>query len=123
MYHTAQSAWYSRTQIDLDAGERWFCTEDEAIAAGWRAPIQIHPESAGASEKPGRAGPCETAININAAGVDELEGLPGIGRVLAQRIIDYRSEHGPFSSVDELEEVDRIGPATVDKIRNCVTVE
>jgi endonuclease YncB( thermonuclease family) len=38
IYHTPWSPWYSRTQIDETAGERWFCDEAEAIAAGWRAP-------------------------------------------------------------------------------------
>lgn len=38
IYHTPWSPWYDRTQIDETAGERWFCDEAEAIAAGWRAP-------------------------------------------------------------------------------------
>jgi len=39
IYHPPWSPWYSRTKISEDKGERWFCSEDEAIAAGWRAPI------------------------------------------------------------------------------------
>ncbi|MGH1351233.1 MAG: thermonuclease family protein [Methyloligellaceae bacterium] len=38
IYHTPWSPWYSRTRINLKKGERWFCTEDEALKAGWRAP-------------------------------------------------------------------------------------
>ena len=39
IYHTPWSPWYSRTRIRLEDGERWFCTEREAIDAGWRAPV------------------------------------------------------------------------------------
>ena len=52
-------------------------------------------------------------IDINRATLDDLITLPGIGPALAQRIIDYRIEHGPFRSVEELEYVNGIGPQTV----------
>lgn len=39
IYHAPWSPWYSRTKISPEKGERWFCSEDEAVAAGWRAPI------------------------------------------------------------------------------------
>ena len=61
-------------------------------------------------------------VNINTAGAEELELLPGIGKVLAQRIVEFRRMNGPFSSVDELDEVERIGPATVERIMECVTL-
>jgi competence protein ComEA len=61
-------------------------------------------------------------ININTASEGDLEGLSGIGPVLAQRIVDYRTEHGPFSSVDGLLDVSGIGPATLDEFRAQVTV-
>jgi len=53
-------------------------------------------------------------IDINRAMVEDLINLPGIGPALAQRIIDYRIEHGPFQSVEELEYVSGIGPQTVN---------
>jgi competence protein ComEA len=61
-------------------------------------------------------------ININTASVTELETLSGIGEVLAGAIVDYRTENGPFASVDDLESVSGIGPATLEEIRDQVTV-
>ena len=61
-------------------------------------------------------------IDINTATAEELEQLMGIGPVLAQAIIDYRAEHGPFESVDELLEVSGIGESKLDNIRNDVTL-
>ena len=59
---------------------------------------------------------------MNTAGLEELEGLPGIGRVKAQAILDYRSAHGAFRSVEELLNVDGIGEKLLAKIRDYVTV-
>jgi len=64
-------------------------------------------------EPPEPAGP----VDINTAGLDELQRLTGIGPVLAQRIIDYRQEHGPFQTVEDLLEVKGIGEATLEKFR------
>lgn len=60
-------------------------------------------------------------ININTATSEELQTLNGIGPVLAQRIIDYRTEHGPFASVDELLNIKGIGEATLKKFRDQAT--
>ena len=65
----------------------------------------------------------ETRVNINTASASELDALPGIGPVLAQRIIDRRTERGPFTSVEELLEVDGIGQATLDGLREFITVK
>lgn len=61
-------------------------------------------------------------ININTADATAFEALNGIGEVLAGAIVQYRDEHGPFTSVDQLEEVPGIGPATLEEIRSQVTV-
>ena len=61
-------------------------------------------------------------VNINTASATEFETLSGIGEVLAGAIVDYRTENGPFASVDDLENVSGIGPATLEEIRDQVTV-
>ena len=61
-------------------------------------------------------------IDINRAEPWLLEAMPGIGEVLAQRIVDYRSEHGPFRIIEDLLKVSGIGPATFEKIKTYITV-
>ena len=61
-------------------------------------------------------------VNINLAGVAELDRLPGVGPVSAQRIVAYREQHGLFDRVDRLREAKLVNAATFEKIRNLVTV-
>jgi competence protein ComEA len=61
-------------------------------------------------------------ININTASALELEALPAIGPVTAQAIVDYRTTHGNFRSVEEIVSVKGIGPATLEKIKLLITV-
>lgn len=61
-------------------------------------------------------------INLNTAPQVELELLPGIGPALAQRIIAHRTEHGPFKSIDSLDEVSGVGPKILARVRDRVTI-
>lgn len=61
-------------------------------------------------------------IDINTASAAELEALPGIGPTLAGRVVRYREEHGPFSTIEELMNVQGIGVVTLDKMRGLITV-
>jgi competence protein ComEA len=70
----------------------------------------------------GNASGAAGKINLNAATLDQLESLPGIGEVLGQRILDYRQAHGPFHSVDDLLNVSGIGPSHLADLKDLVTV-
>ena len=72
--------------------------------------------SAGASAGAGPTAP----VQLSTATLEQLETLPGIGPVMAQKILDYRTKHGAFSSVDELDAVSGIGPKRLDQLRDLV---
>jgi competence protein ComEA len=61
-------------------------------------------------------------VDLNQATVEQLDALPGVGPTTAQAIVDYRSRHGPFTSVDDLLQVRGIGAAKLDGFRDLVTV-
>jgi competence protein ComEA len=61
-------------------------------------------------------------VNINTATLESLMTLPGIGEVKAQAIIDYRTEHGPFSAPEEIQNVHGIGPATYENLKDLITI-
>ncbi len=61
-------------------------------------------------------------INLNTASVYDLQRLPGIGEKRARAIVDYREEHGPFRTVDDLDAVDGIGQGILDGLREYATV-
>ena len=82
------------------------------------APGAVAGTSGSAGATSGPAGP----VDLNTATLEVLDGLPGIGPVLAQRILDWRAAHGRFSTVDELGEVSGIGEATLTDLRPAVTV-
>jgi competence protein ComEA len=60
-------------------------------------------------------------VSLATADVGDLDELPGIGPVTAQKIVDWRGTHGPFGSVDDLDAIPGIGPARVEQLRDLVT--
>jgi competence protein ComEA len=86
------------------------------------------PDVADGASGGGKTGPAGLVaaaarpVNINTAGQAELEELPGVGPVTAGAIVQWRTEHGRFSSPDELLEVSGIGEATLEKLRPHVTL-
>ena len=63
-----------------------------------------------------------TLVNVNTASETELETLDGVGEVIAAAIVEYRTQNGPFTSVEQLEDVSGIGPSILEGIRDSVTV-
>lgn len=94
-----------------------------AAAAGPSAPA---PTSTAGADAQGSGGPPAAGdgelVDVNTASVSELDALPGIGPVLAQRIVDHRTSNGPFHSVDELGEVPGIGDKMLGNLRPKVRV-
>ena len=64
----------------------------------------------------------DAAVNLNTATPEQLDSLPGVGPVLAQRILDWRSDSGPFTSVEQLREVTGIGESKFAQLKDRVTV-
>lgn len=88
--------------------------EGTAVVIEPGEPLQVPGE--------GAAWQKNSLININTATQVELETLPSIGPSMAQKIIEYRQEHGPFQKVEELLGVPGIGPATFEKLRDLICV-
>ena len=75
-----------------------------------------------AAEKQGENKPQSGGlVDINAAGVEELMSVPGIGEVIAQRIVEFREKNGAFASVDDLIKVQGIGEKSLARIRDRLT--
>jgi competence protein ComEA len=79
-------------------------------------PVRL-PPGAAASGAPSPGAKLSLAV----ATIEQLDELPGIGPVTAQKIVDWRTAHGPFRSVEDLDDVPGIGPARVEQLRELVT--
>lgn len=92
--------------------------DGEQVLVGVAVPAAAPP----AAPSPGAATPGATLVNINTAGLAELETLPEVGPVTAQAIVTWREDNGGYTAVDELLEVDGIGEATLEAMAPFVTV-
>jgi competence protein ComEA len=95
-------------------------TDGEQILVGIPAPP-------GATTAPGNAPTSPPAasnapVNLNTADLTQLDTLPGVGPVLAQRILDYRTQNGPFATIDQLQEVPGVGPKKFDSLKSHVRI-
>jgi competence ComEA-like helix-hairpin-helix protein len=88
----------------LTGGAVWF------VAAGGLSGGLVHHDAAPAVDS-------RFTVNVNTADETELAQLPGLGTAMARRIIDYRQEHGFFTTLDGLLDVPGIGPATLAAMR------
>jgi competence protein ComEA len=82
-------------------------------------PARASPGS-GAAGPAGEDGAVSGPVSLSAATLDQLDALPGIGPVTAQKIVDYREQHGSFSSVRELDAIPGIGPARLEQLKGLV---
>ena len=78
-----------------------------------RVVVAAGSAAAGSEAAPASAGP----VSLSSATVEQLDELPGVGPVTAQKIVDYRAEHGGFRSVDDLDAIPGIGPARLEQLR------
>lgn len=99
----------------LTDGEQLVIGLATAPAAGAAAPAASVPDSASGGASTG-------LLDLNTATAAQLDGLPGVGPVLAQRIVDWRTQHGRFDSIDQLQDVSGIGAAKYGELKSLVTV-
>ena len=78
------------------------------------------PPPLSSSGNSGGSGPPTTPLSLNSATVQQLDTLPGVGPVLAQRIVQYREQHGGFQSVDQLRHVSGFGERRLQDLRSVL---
>ena len=94
------------------------------LVDGTQVLVPSRQKQAGGGGAPtGSTSPAAPAVKVSlsSATLEELDGLPGVGPVTAQKIVDYRTAHGPFASVDDLDAVPGIGPTRIEQLRDLVT--
>lgn len=99
-------------------------TDGQQVPVGVPAAAPADPAATGvpSAGTGGSDGPGGPPVNLNTAGLDELQTLPGIGPVTAQHIMDWRAQHGQFASVDQLREVSGIGDVKFTELKSLVSV-
>ena len=100
--------------------------QQEAAAPGGQpagsTPTGSGTAGTGSAASDSGSGTAGAKVNLNTATAEELDGLPRVGPVLAQRIVDWRAEHGNFKAVEELDAVDGVGPKMLEALLPLVTV-
>jgi competence protein ComEA len=84
--------------------------------------IVVSPDAVAAPGSSGPTGSADPVVDLNAATLSDLDSLPGVGPVMAGRILDWRTAHGRFTTVDQLREISGIGARTFERLRPRVRV-
>ncbi len=116
----------SRVQDALDAAGGTTENADMTrvnVAQVLRDGDQVHVPAMGEAVVATATASGGTVVYINTANSEELETLPGVGPALAQRIIEFREENGPFTSLEELDAVSGIGPALLENLAGLVVFD
>jgi comEA protein len=116
---------YVRNNVEKP-DETWQQERQKILADFEKASQQLMQEDSAALARPQTTLTKESLthkININNATRQELETLPRIGPVLADNIVKYRQNNGPFETIADIQKVNKIGPKTFEKIKVYITVE
>jgi competence protein ComEA len=103
-----------RPKADLDA-----INLAAPVADGQQVIVPVRGSGTAAAGA-GSSGTAAGRVHLNTASLEQLDTLPGVGPVTAQKILDYRDQHGAFSSVDELDAVPGIGPTRLAELKELV---
>jgi competence protein ComEA len=88
------------------------------VSDGAQVVVPTRAPATGGVGPPGEAaGAPQGPVHLNTATLEQLDALPGVGPVTAQKILDYREKHGAFSSLDDLDAIPGIGPARLEQLR------
>jgi competence protein ComEA len=91
------------------------------LVDGQQVVVPSRADTAAANGPAGGAGASGSGpVHLNTASIEELDELPGVAPVTAQKIVDHREKHGPFMSVDDLDAVPGIGAAKIEQLRDLV---
>ena len=88
------------------------------LADGTQVVVPVKTPVASAGSTSGTATATAGPVHLNIATLEELDSLPGVGPVTAQKILDYRQKHGAFSSLEELDAIPGIGSARIEQLRD-----
>ena len=87
------------------------------VADGEQVVVPRRGSATGPPAAAGASGAAAGPVHLNSATAEQLDALPGVGPVTAQKILDYRAKHGAFGSLDELDAIPGIGPARLAQLR------
>lgn len=107
----------AREDADLDALNLAAKLHD-----GERIYVPVEGEEESAAGSPGRGSDGPGRVNVNTAGSEELQSLPGVGPAIAERILAHRETHGRFETPRDLLKVSGIGPRTLESLEDLITV-